>query len=201
MSRKLLDHSSTFTDRLQNYDLSSPTQQCYDSFVEGAKVQANAGQQAWHLVAHTEAAGVARELRNRLGKKVVGNGGVMYVEQGREMVASRETREEENAIRLLDRRQRRIERARDDLQKYQQREEREIQRGIEAVDHEFQQQANYWSKTDAQHNASTTLKRQKYSRVSKMSIGSYTSRHRRLRTPKDNGYCDSLTRLLQRQTG
>ncbi len=33
----------------------------------------------------------------------------MYVEQGREMVASREIREEEAAIRVIERRKRRIE--------------------------------------------------------------------------------------------
>jgi len=55
----------------------------------------------------------------------------MYVKQGREMVASRETREEEAAIRIVERRKRRIERAREDLIKHQQRDRRESQRGIE----------------------------------------------------------------------
>jgi len=100
--RALLDHSCKLTDRLRHDDLSSPTQRCYDSFVEGAKEQANIGQQAWHHIAHTEAATAARERRNKLGKKVVGSGGPMYVEQGRDMVASRETREEEAAIRVFE---------------------------------------------------------------------------------------------------
>jgi len=108
--------------------LSSPTQRCFDSFVEGAKEQADIGQQVWHPIAHTEAATAARERRKKLGKNVVGSGGPMYVKQGREMVASRETREEEAAI---ERRKRRIERAREDLIKHQQRDERESQRGIE----------------------------------------------------------------------
>ncbi len=78
-----------------------------------------------------EAATAARERRKKLGKNVVGSGGPMYVKQGREMVASRETREEEAAIRIVERRKRRIERAREDLIKHQQRDERESQRGIE----------------------------------------------------------------------
>ncbi len=67
--RALLDRSCALTDRLRHYDLSSPTQRCYDSFVEGAKEQANIGQQAWHLIAHTEAITAARERRNKLWQK------------------------------------------------------------------------------------------------------------------------------------
>jgi len=123
----------------------------------------------------------------------------MYVEQGREMVASRETREEEAAIRVIERRKRRIERAQEDLINHQQRDERERQRGIERKIVNCSARLNHWRRRGARHSVSTTPKRLKTGVVRIRSIVDCNTGRIQLRKTQNND-CLPLIRTCEFMT-
>jgi hypothetical protein len=133
--RSQAHHTDTLQQRLTSrYDLSSPTRDCFNSYTKGARAIALSTNRAWNTIQNTEAATKARNARKQMNNKRLNPkpGGVITVEEGREMARTRAEEEEAKYQARLERDRIKAERQRltdlEEEEKSIRSEDRKIQR-------------------------------------------------------------------------
>lgn len=156
---------NTVRQRLQPYELSSPTQAVLDCVLSTAVTSTTSSQFAYEQLHSIKAVENARKIRNLSTRRITATGGVLKASTARYMTSQREEKELEDAQRIVNRAQRKldeeerrvqreIEKEAEKKEKEERRIQREIDKSIRDEDRRIQQEETNLQRLARQEEAS-----------------------------------------------